>query len=249
MILQGKRALVTGAGSGSGAAIARALAREGAEVIICGRRVEPLETLARESSLLRPQICDVTSEASVEAAFAAAGPLDIVIANAGISTSAPLARTSLSEFQSQIDTNLLGTFLTFREAARHLPPRGWGRVIAIASTAAVKGYAYVAPYAASKHGVLGLVRSAALEYARKGVTFNALCPGFMDTEMTRRSIERISATTQRSADEAREILAKNSPQGRLIDPEEVAQAVLWLCGPASGGITGQAIPICGGETA
>lgn len=249
MILQGKRALVTGAGSGSGAAIARALAREGAEVIICGRRVEPLETLAHESSLLRPQICDVTSEASVEAAFAAAGPLDIVIANAGISTSAPLARTSLSEFQSQIDTNLLGTFLTFREAARHLPPRGWGRVIAIASTAAVKGYAYVAPYAASKHGVLGLVRSAALEYARKGVTFNALCPGFMDTAMTRRSIERISATTQRSADEAREILAKNSPQGRLIDPEEVAQAVLWLCGPASGGITGQAIPICGGETA
>lgn len=249
MILQGKRALVTGAGSGSGAAIARALAREGAEVIICGRRVEPLETLARESAHLHPQICDVTSEASVEAAFAAAGPLDIVIANAGISTSAPLARTSLSEFQSQIDTNLLGTFLTFREAARHLPPRGWGRVIAIASTAAVKGYAYVAPYAASKHGVLGLVRSAALEYARKGVTFNALCPGFMDTEMTRRSIERISATTQRSADEAREILAKNSPQGRLIDPEEVAQAVLWLCGPASGGITGQAIPICGGETA
>ncbi|RRH70091.1 SDR family NAD(P)-dependent oxidoreductase [Falsigemmobacter faecalis] len=249
MNLQGKRALVTGAGSGSGAAIARALARQGAEVVICGRQPGPLEALAKDHPLMRPQICDVTSEASVEAAFAAAGPLDIVVANAGISASAPLARTSLAEFQAQIDTNLLGTFLTFREAARHLPPRSWGRVIAIASTAAVKGYAYVAPYAASKHGVLGLVRSAALEYARKGVTFNALCPGFMDTEMTRRSVERISATTARSPEEARETLAANSPQRRLIDPEEVAEAVLWLCGPGSGGITGQAIPICGGETA
>lgn len=249
MILQGKRALVTGAGSGSGAAIARALAREGAEVVICGRRPEPLQALARDSALMHPQICDVTSERSVEEAFAAAGPLDIVVANAGISASAPLARTSLAEFQSQIDTNLLGTFLSFREAARHLPPRGWGRVIAIASTAAVKGYAYVAPYAASKHGVLGLVRSAALEYARKGITFNALCPGFMDTEMTRRSIDRIVETTGRSAEEARASLASHSPQGRLIDPEDVARAVLWLCGPGSDAITGQAIPICGGETA
>lgn len=247
MSLAGKRALVTGAGSGAGAVIARALAEAGAaEVFLCGRRPGPLDALAARHPAFTALPCDITDEVAVEAAFAAAGPLDIVVANAGSSASAPLAKTSLAQMQEMVNTNLIGTFLTLREAARNMSGRE-GRVIAIASTAALKGYGYVAPYAAAKHGVLGLVRSAALEYARKGVTFNALCPGFMATEMTERSIANISATTGRSPAEARAALEATNPMRRLIAPQEVAEAVLWLCGPGGASVTGQAIPICGGE--
>ncbi|MGG7566774.1 SDR family NAD(P)-dependent oxidoreductase [Rhodovulum sp. DZ06] len=245
--LSGKSALVTGGGSGVGAAIAAALAGAGASVTICGRREGPLaETAARIGAT--PLVCDVTDEAALAALFAEAGGFDIVIANAGASESAPFAKTSLSAFRRMMDSNLTSAFLTLREGLRGMESRPWGRLVAIASTAGVKGAAYVAPYAAAKHGVVGLVRSAAQEVARKGITVNALCPGFLDTEMTDRSIANIAATTGRSPDQARAALEAVSPMRRLVPPEDVAEAVLWLCAPGSSMVTGQAIPICGGET-
>lgn len=240
MMLMGRRALVTGGGSGAGAAIARRLADAGAEVTVCGRRA--IDAPAG----ITAQICDITNEAAVQALFAPR-PFDIVIANAGSADSAPLTRTTLEQFRAMIDVNLVGSFLTIREGLRTMQG-DWGRVIAIASTASLKGYAYVAPYAAAKHGVLGLVRSAALEVARKGITVNAVCPGFLDTEMTQRSIETIVARTGRSPAEARETLAASNPMGQLVPPGDVAEAVLWLCGPGSGMVTGQAISVSGGET-
>ena len=230
MTLAGRRALVTGGGSGVGAVIARRLADAGAEVTVCGRRA------IDAPPGIHAQVCDITDEAAVQALFAT-GPFDIVVANAGASDSAPLTRTTLDQFRAMIDVNLTGSFLTIREALRTMGG-DWGRVIAIASTASLKGYAYVAPYAAAKHGVLGLVRSAALEVARKGITVNAICPGFLDTEMTRRSIDTIVAKTGRSADEARASLAATNPMNRLVPPEDVAEAVLWLCASGSAMVTG-----------
>src|SRR5690606_4631612 len=166
------------------------------------------------------------------------------IANAGAAESAPLGRTTMDQWNAMLAVNLTGIFLTFREGLAQLP--GWGRLIAVASTAGLKGYAYVAPYAAAKHGVVGLCRSHALEVAKKPVTVNALCPGFLDTEMTDRSVANIVAKTGMSAEEARASLAATNPQKRLIQPEEVVSAALWLCGPGSDGINGQAIAIAGG---
>lgn len=246
MTLSGKKALVTGGGSGVGAVIARALADAGAEVIICGRRREPLETVAESHTAISAMTCDITDEAQVTALFAAAGPLDIVVANAGASESAPFAATTLESFNAMIAVNLTGTFLTLREGAKAMAGRK-GRLIAIASTAGLKGYAYVAPYAAAKHGVVGLVRSAALEYARKDITVNAICPGFLDTEMTERSIARIVETTGRSAEDARAALEATNPMKRLVPPEDVAEAVLWLASDRAAMVTGQAISISGGE--
>jgi len=240
MSLAGRKALVTGGGSGVGAVIAARLADAGAKVIVCGRRpIQPPQGIDAA-------ICDITDEAAVARLFAR-GPFDIVVANAGISDSAPLTRTSLDQFRAMIDVNLTGSFLTIREALRTMQG-DWGRVIAIASTASLKGYAYVAPYAAAKHGVLGLVRSAALEVAKKGITVNAICPGFLDTEMTQRSIEQIMAKTGRTHDEATASLAATNPMQRLVPPADVAEAVLWLCAPGSAMVTGQAISISGGET-
>jgi NAD(P)-dependent dehydrogenase (short-subunit alcohol dehydrogenase family) len=241
MTLEGRRALVTGGGSGVGAVIARRLVDAGADVTVCGRR------LIDAPAGITAQVCDITNEAAVQALFAA-GPFDIVVANAGASDSAPLTRTTLDQFRAMLDVNLTGSFLTIREALRGMEDRDWGRVVAIASTASLKGYAYVAPYAAAKHGVLGLVRSAALEVVKKGVTVNAICPGFLDTEMTQRSIETIVARTGRNPEEARASLAATNPMQRLVPPEDVAEAVLWLCAPGSAMVTGQAISISGGET-
>jgi NAD(P)-dependent dehydrogenase (short-subunit alcohol dehydrogenase family) len=240
-----KRVLVTGGGSGLGAVLARRFAAEGAEVVIAGRNAGALEAVAGGNPAIRPIAADVTDEAAVQALFAAAGPCDIVIANAGAALSKPLAKTELDEWTQMLGVNLTGVFLTFREGLRQMP--GWGRLIAVASTAGLKGYPYVAPYVAAKHGVVGMVKALALEVARKPVTVNALCPGFLDTEMTDRSVANIVATTGRSADEARAALAKVNPQGRLIDPDEVAAAALWLCQPGSDAVNGQAIAISGGE--
>ena len=189
---------------------------------------------------------DVTDEAGVKALFAQAGPCDIVIANAGAADSAPFGRTTLEQWNAMLAVNLTGTFLTFREGLAQMP--GWGRLIAIASTAGLKGYGCVAPYAAAKHGVVGLVRSLAQEVARKPLTVNAICPGFLDTDMTDRSVATIVAKTGMSESEARETLARTNPQGRLIRPAEVTAAALWLCAPGSEGVNGQAIAISGGET-
>ncbi len=188
---------------------------------------------------------DVTDETSVQAAFAEAGPCDIVIANAGAADSAPFGRTTLAQWNAMLAVNLTGPFLTFREGLAQMP--GWGRLIAVASTAGLKGYGYVAPYAAAKHGVVGLVRSLAQEVARRPVTVNALCPGFLDTEMTDRSVATIMAKTGKTEAESRAALAASNPQKRLIRPDEVTAAALWLCGAGSDGINGQALPIAGGE--
>jgi NAD(P)-dependent dehydrogenase (short-subunit alcohol dehydrogenase family) len=245
--LSGKSALVTGGGTGLGADLARALAQAGARTWIAGRRAEPLQTLAATHDNLHAVECDVTDETSVKAMFDFTGPCEIVVANAGASASAPFPRTDLDTWRQMIDVNLTGAFLTLREGAARLKGAEWGRLIAVASTAGLKGYPYVSAYAAAKHGVVGMVKSAALEMARTGITVNALCPGFLDTEMTDRSVANIAEKTGMSAEEARASLEKMSPQRRLIRPEEVRAAMLWLCGPGSEGVTGQAIGIAGGE--
>jgi 3-hydroxybutyrate dehydrogenase len=246
MTIAGRRVLVTGGGSGAGADLALGFARAGAaEVVICGRRPEALEATAARHPAIRALPCDVTDEGSVRALFAKAGPVDIVIANAGQADSAPFAKTTLDQWNAMLAVNLTGVFLTFREGLRQM--QGWGRLVAVASTAGLKGYAKTAPYAAAKHGVMGLIRSVALEVARQPVTVNAICPGFLDTDMTARTIEVISAKTGRSPTEARAALEALSPQNRLFRPDEVTAAALWLCGPGSDGVNGQAITISGGE--
>ncbi len=247
MTLGGKTAFVTGGGSGVGAVIAEMLAEAGAQVVICGRRAAPLDAVAARHPNIRAVTCDITDEAAVTAAIAEAAP-DIVIANAGASESAPFVRTELAAFQRMMTVNLTGTFLTLREGAKAMQGKSWGRLIAIASTAGLKGYPYVAPYAAAKHGVIGMVKSVALELVRKGVTVNAICPGFLDTEMTERSIANIVEKTGRTPEEARASLAATNPMHRLVPPEDVARAVLWLCGEGSDMVTGQAISVSGGET-
>lgn len=243
-MLTGKRVLITGGGTGLGADLARAFADAGAAVVIAGRRMAPLKAVAQTTGATVVQ-ADVTSEISTRAMFAAAGPCDIVIANAGVSASAPFARTGLDDWNAMLAVNLTGTFLTFREGLAQMT--GWGRLIAVASTAGLKGYRYVAPYAAAKHGVVGMVRSLALEIARRPVTVNALCPGFLDTEMTGRTLDNISATTGKTRDAALAALTGANPQGRLVQPAEVSAAALWLAGPGSDAINGQAIAISGGE--
>jgi NAD(P)-dependent dehydrogenase (short-subunit alcohol dehydrogenase family) len=246
--LAGRAALVTGGGTGLGADLARGLAAAGAEVWIAGRTAARLEEVAASAARIRPVVADVTDEASVAAMFDRVGVPEIVIANAGASESAPLARTGLEAWERMLSVNLTGVFLTFREAMRRLGKApDWGRLIAVASTAGLKGYPYVSAYTAAKHGVVGLVRAAALETARTGVTVNALCPGFLDTEMTERSIANIVDKTGMNAEDARASLEAMSPQRRLIRPAEITAAALWLCGPGSEGITGQAIAIAGGE--
>lgn len=245
MTLEGKRALITGGGTGTGADLARGFADAGAEVVIAGRRAEPLEAVAAGHGAIRTVTADVSDEESVRALFDAAGPADIVIANAGTAESAPLARTTLAQWNAMMAVNLTGVFLTLREGLSRMD--GWGRLISVASTAGLKGYAYAAAYAASKHGVVGLTRSLALETAKKGITVNALCPGFLDTEMTQRSISNIMDKTGKSHDDALKALTASNPQGRLVQPAEVTAAALWLCGPGSDAVNGQAIAISGGE--
>jgi NAD(P)-dependent dehydrogenase (short-subunit alcohol dehydrogenase family) len=243
MTLAGRRVLVTGGGTGLGRDLARGFAAAGAEVVVAGRTRETLERTAGANGAAWVQ-ADVTDAAQVSRMFEEAGPCDVVVANAGLGESAPFLRVTLDDWHRTIAVNLTGVFLTFQEGLRRMT--GWGRLIAVASTAGLRGAPYIAPYAAAKHGVVGLVRSLAFEVARKPVTVNALCPGFLDTEMTDRTVANIVAKTGRSEAEARASLAAMSPQDRLIRPEEVTAAALWLCGPGSDAVNGQAIPIDGG---
>lgn len=252
--LAGLHAVVTGGGTGIGAAAARALALDGARLTLMGRRLAPLQAQAEMLAALtevQVQGCDVADEASVASAFAAAtaafGPVQILVNNAGQVSSAPLARTTLAAWQQQLQVNLTGTFLCTQQVIAPMGQAGWGRIINIASTAALKGYAYVAAYCAAKHGVLGLTRALALELAAKGVTVNAVCPGYTDTEIVSQAVDQIVAKTGRSAAAARAELSAANPQGRLVTPEEVADTVRWLAGRGAAAITGQAIAVCGGE--
>lgn len=247
--LQGLNVVVTGGGSGIGAAIARWMHSEGAHVTLMGRSRERLLAQQAELPGVGIQTCDVSDEASVNAAFAAAGAVDILVNNAGQVETAPLAKTSLDLWQRMLNVNLTGTFLCSRAVLPGMVARGRGRIINVASTAALKGYAYVAAYCAAKHGVLGLTRAMALEVATKGVTVNAVCPGYTDTDIVASAVDNIVAKTGRTAEQARAGLAQANPMGRLIQPDEVAATVAWLARLESAAINGQAIPVCGGETA
>ena len=245
MMFLGKRVLITGGGSGVGADMARSFAGAGAQVVVTGRRPEPLQRLANANPSIRAVVADVTQENSVRAMFEQAGPCDIVIANAGAADSGLVSRTTLDQWNMMMAVNLTGVFLTLREGLRQMP--GWGRLISVASIAGLKGFAYAAPYAAAKHGVVGLTRSLALEVAKKPITVNAICPGYLDTEMTDRSIANIVAKTGKSPADAQAILTASNPQGRLIRADEVTAAAMWLCSEGADSVTGQSITISGGE--
>lgn len=250
--LHGKHALITGGGTGIGAAIARKLAAAGAAVSLAGRRAAPLQEVAAGLPRAKAIVADVTREADTTAmvatATAAFGPLDILVANAGTAESAPLAKVDLAHWQRMVEANLTSAFLSAKAALSDIArSQGGGRIVFIASTAGLKGYPYVAPYCAAKHGVIGLARALALELAPRGATVNAVCPGFTETPMLAASLANIAGKTGRTQADAEADLKRLNPQGRFIRPDEVADTVLWLCTPAAQSITGQAISVSGGE--
>ena len=247
MSLGGHRVLITGGGTGLGADLARGFAAGGAEVLVVGRRQGPLDEVADGDARVAALGADVTQEADVARMFEQAGPVDIVIANAGAAESAPLTKTDIDLWERMIAVNLTGVFLTLREGLRRMRGLEWGRLITVASTAGLKGYPYASAYSAAKHGAVGLTKAVAHEVAGSGITANALCPGYLATDMTDRTIANIVETTGRTREQALEALTCANPGGRLIEPSEVTATALWLCGPGSDSINGQAIAIAGGE--
>jgi len=251
MRLKGTHALVTGGGTGIGAAVARALAAEGAKLTLVGRRREPLERVASGDFDALVVSADVTDRQQVEAAFALArhaqGPITILVNNAGAAESAPFGKVSIEAWRRTMAVNLDSLLHCCQAAMPDLLAAEAGRIVTIASTAGLKGYSYSAPYVAAKHGAVGLTRALATELGTTNVTANAVCPGFTETEMLAGSVEKIRSLTGRTDENIRADLARYNPQNRLVSPEEVANAVIWLCLPESRSITGQAIAVAGGE--
>jgi 3-hydroxybutyrate dehydrogenase len=249
--LQGRHALVTGGGTGIGLAIAQMLAAHGAQVTITGRRAEVLEQAAAATPGLHPLVMDVADESSVvtgcTAAIAARGPITICVANAGIAEGKSMAKMDLAFWRNMMAINLDGAYLTIRECLGGMLAENWGRVIFVASIAGLKGLKGAPAYTASKHGMIGLMRGLSEEYMGSGLTFNALCPGYVDTPIVERNTASIAARAGIDEEQARNMMVKTNRHKRLITPEEVAATAQWLIGPLSGSINGQTIEIAGGQ--
>ncbi len=245
-------AFITGGGRGIGLAIARRLHADGCHVTLLGRDAARVQAAAQSlGERAQAVTADITDRAAVDRALATArerfGPVRILVNNAGAAEAAPFARTTAEQWQRMLDANLTGAFHVTQAALADLLQSPGARVVIVASTAGLKGYPYVAAYVAAKHGLVGLTRALALEFAGQDITINAVCPGYTETDLLDGAVQNIVRSTGRSASEARATLARSNPQGRLIHPDEVAASVAWLCSAEAGSVTGQAIVIAGGE--